>query len=759
MPAGSGTVEGAAVGGSSGCHEAGPGEVERQTRNIILLSDGTGNSAAKLFKTNVWRIGDALDLSGGGQLFIYDDGVGTESFRPLALLGGAFGWGLARNVRSLYKFLCRNYRCGDRIYCFGFSRGAFTIRVLVGLLHAQGIVSSKREGELDVAARENMAAYHRGYRTNPRLLVDRIFGLPPRTRPAHPAAPPIAFVGLWDTVGAHGLPIEELKRGIYHWFYSWSFPNRKLSPIVERACHALALDDERRTFHPLLWHEADEAERAQRHGFAADRITQVWFAGAHSNVGGGYAKDGLSYVALDWIIREAQKCGLRFRPAALAEISRSADRHAELYNSRAGLAGYYRYSPRNVEALCNDTYDEADKVVIERPKIHESVFGRVSGRVTCYAPTGLPAQYDIVDSDGRIVHRVAPDVPAPCHFESGSQAQARQQAQERVGDLIWWGRLAYLLIVAVSLYLLAFPFLHPPPPAGSCSAACLFDPLFAFARRLTPELTASWLLSFQGSVPVFLLAVVALAILLTSASVLRSRIANRQEELWRHLGARNPPIAPPPARPGIVFHLRKSKWLARGYQRLARSVIPFLFAVLLVFGVIYAINKLAVEAISAFGCLCSESRWVMPLPADLAEHPVSRVVKFDTRSLCQGTGITLEGGATYAVSIRITEEWKDWGLPAGADGLESRKHAWMLTPFAPLRRSWSEGWFRPIARVGSSGREEYALGSTPVRFTPTRDGELFLFVNEAIVFALPWKFYRNNEGLAKVTVTRLHAPL
>jgi uncharacterized protein (DUF2235 family) len=93
-------------------------------KNIILLSDGTGNSAAKLFKTNVWRVYQALDLScPDRQIAHYDDGVGTSSFKPLAILGGAFGWGLKRNVIDLYVFLCRNYRPGDRVYCFGFSCG------------------------------------------------------------------------------------------------------------------------------------------------------------------------------------------------------------------------------------------------------------------------------------------------------------------------------------------------------------------------------------------------------------------------------------------------------------------------------------------------------------------------------------------------------------------------------------------------------------------------------------------------------------
>src|SRR3989338_1841759 len=117
-------------------------------KNIVLLSDGTGNSVAKLFKTNVWRLYQALDLQGGDQIAFYDDGDGTESFKPLALLGGAIGLGLKRNVLDLYTFLCRNYEQNDRIYGFGFSRGAFTIRTLVGLIASQGVVRAASGGEL-----------------------------------------------------------------------------------------------------------------------------------------------------------------------------------------------------------------------------------------------------------------------------------------------------------------------------------------------------------------------------------------------------------------------------------------------------------------------------------------------------------------------------------------------------------------------------------------------------------------------------------
>src|SRR4051794_8501511 len=104
-------------------------------KNIVLLSDGTGNSAGRLLKTNVWRVYEALRLENPAeQVACYDDGVGTSTFKPWALLGGAFGVGFKRNLLRLYRFLCEHYEPGDRIYAFGFSRGAFTIRVLVGMI-------------------------------------------------------------------------------------------------------------------------------------------------------------------------------------------------------------------------------------------------------------------------------------------------------------------------------------------------------------------------------------------------------------------------------------------------------------------------------------------------------------------------------------------------------------------------------------------------------------------------------------------------
>ena len=203
------------------------------SKKIVLFSDGTGNSSAKAQKTNVWRLFQALDQATINKIAKYDDGVGTSSNKYLAAVGGAFGFGLKRNVLDLYRFVCRNWQQGDEIFGFGFSRGAFTIRVLVGLITKEGLITYRSEAEL---ARNAAAAYRdyrsKSFRSRSPIVIgmrwlrdgliwvrDRITGhrtykqIAEQTREAHRAEIPIRFLGLWDTVEAYGMPVAELKRG------------------------------------------------------------------------------------------------------------------------------------------------------------------------------------------------------------------------------------------------------------------------------------------------------------------------------------------------------------------------------------------------------------------------------------------------------------------------------------------------------------------------------------------------------------------
>jgi len=461
---------------------------------LVLFADGTGNSSRSSEKTNVWRIFEALDQGDPKQLCIYSDGVGTSSNRILAAIGGATGWGVKKNVLTLYKFLCRNYpnrapgsigpiANEDRpaIYAFGFSRGAFTIRVLVGLVDHAGLVTFGTEEELS----HNAAAAYRSFRSaslkswSPlvvvgRLVRDGLVWLNDRRRGCRVFSAvqaqieksgrkdiPIAFLGLWDTVEAYGMPIEELKRVVDLAFWPLLFDDFKLSGHVNRARHALSLDDERATFWPIPWNEQKETKTQP------PRIQQVWFAGVHSNLGGGYPEDRLSYVSLVWMINEAKAAGLDFTKGTLEDYTRERSPYAKIYDSRAGLASYYRYRPRRIA-----TDRDANQVV---PLVHHSVIERMAFGSDKYAPITLPSHFNVLLPNGTtepmtgFAQAVAPAPPkgqtaAMSRYRAARQAikEGDAEAVSLVWDTVWWRRLNYFVTVAATACLVAFPWVGGP---------------------------------------------------------------------------------------------------------------------------------------------------------------------------------------------------------------------------------------------------------------------------------------------------------
>ena len=389
-------------------------------KNIVLCSDGTGNSGGELRGTNVWRMFRAVDLNGHKwesgdweQIAFHDDGVGTQDNILVKALSAAFGFGLKRNIAQLYLFLVRNYEPGDQIFLFGFSRGAYTVRALAGLIASCGVVDARRYDDKELAGivRKAIRILRSRFRSWP---MKKMLALPwvsrrlktsaekaHRFRRAYSVcdeqhAPggrvPIRFVGVWDTVDAYGFPFDHIGDFVHHCIYPFRFPDRKLSKEVLKASHALSIDDERHTFHPVLWNEQDED---------GNRINQVWFPGAHSNVGGGYAKDGMAFVTLDWMMSEAEKDlgpgkpGLRFLNVQRQTASDAANVHDKLYNSRAGVATYYRYKPRDVGEI-------ARQHGIEKPSIHVSAFHRIRARSEGYAPGNLPSNLQLVATNGEI---------------------------------------------------------------------------------------------------------------------------------------------------------------------------------------------------------------------------------------------------------------------------------------------------------------------------------------------------------------------
>lgn len=748
-------------------------------RKIVLLSDGTGNAAAKVWRTNVWRVFERIDLSNSEQIAYYDDGVGTSSFKPYAVLGGAFGYGLKRNVIDLYKFACRNHRSpDDEIFAFGFSRGAFTIRIVIGLILEQGIIRASSEAELDRLAR---AAYRdfrrRNFRTIwrfpeavARALRDAILRTDySKDKNFHNAK--IRFLGLWDTVAAYGMPVEEMTRGISQWLFPLLLPSCDLDPRVTRACHALSLDDERTTFHPVLWDERNEAPLTPgadgKCRLADERISQVWFAGVHSNVGGGYPDDSLAQIPLVWIITEAQHAGLAFKsipaasPQTIGHPQTAQDKDGRLYDPRKGLGGYYRYGPRDVKALGEDLLSRGGGKVI--PKIHESVLMRIKNYAHLYPPLGLPAEYAIVTHQGEVLP------PAQNPYETPARARARSRLQEKIWNLVWLRRIVYFLTVFTSFYLAAFPLMKALPRSAELESPLRWvSDIVRLIGGVLPGVFDPWINGYARDPLRFLIVVAILVTFLLLGSSLAGQIQNKMGVLWGRslnatLGAAGEPN-------DFIFRFRTHPWYRAGHYAAKRYVAPAFFAILFAYLGVALANHALYNVQDYWGLVCRETGKAAEIgPGEtikIAAKDSSRFPLFRTSNLCQNMGVKLEQNAKYRISVKIVEPFKDAGIEASQGFYSWQPGGWtqklLMVAAVPLRRELIRPWFRIVARFGGKGGEETFLdpdpkdGSIEEVITATRDGKLFMFVNDAVL-AVPGRygyFYGNNTGAAEVTITR-----
>jgi uncharacterized protein (DUF2235 family) len=726
-------------------------------KNIILLSDGTGNAAASIWRTNVWRVFQSIDLSQPDQVACYDDGVGTSSFKPLAILGGAFGWGLKRNVIHLYKFLCRNYSDDARIYAFGFSRGAFTIRVLIGLVAREGLVPYSTEEDLDAKALAAYRAFRRErYSTKAGILLRpvRNFWYAALARKPYSSAnnikvKSIHFLGLWDTVAAYGLPVDEWTTGIDRWLWPLELPDRKLWSAVEHACHALSLDDERTTFHPVLWDEDAVPE---------GKITQIWFAGVHANVGGGYPDDSLSGVPLLWIMKQAEAADLRFKvspqqPDCLLVAESAQDKDGRLYDSRAGLASYYRYGPRDVHALCSDDYND---VKVALPKIHESVFARMADNATAYAPISLPQSYVVAKDNGTL----APQGMPP--YETADESNRRFQAQQLAWNAVWWRRIFYFATVTASIHLAAFPLFYHVDPAREYTTRLRFvSESVRVAGAFLPDFVTSWWLDSFATNPITFVMAIAFVLAPVFFGIrLKTVINDRMLVAWRRQTLQQNGVVA--LLDSLVQNLRTAAWWRALMHGLKYRIAPLLFAVFTVVGAAALVSHVAFYFEDAAGFTCTPTPGARPLLS--GQHTPN--LTFPSSDPCWPTGVKLSEGVRYVITVEISKDWGDGSYTADVSGYDITRlpNMWDRTKnvlLVPLRRVLLRPWFRIIARVGEAGTDEYFLDSDPgdtkkleIPFIPHRSGELYLYVNEAVLPIFMNAFYRNNKGTATVTVSQ-----
>ncbi|MFC9292106.1 DUF2235 domain-containing protein, partial [Streptomyces sp. NPDC057052] len=273
-------------------------------KRLVVCCDGTWNFADQQSKTNVAKV--ALSVrpgyeAGREQRVYYHRGVGTH--RRERLRGGAFGVGLSRNVLDAYRFLVEMYEPDDELFLFGFSRGAFTARSLAGLLRNCGVLRRDHVDRIPEAW-----ALYRDRIERPTGAAATLF------RRSYARETQIHFIGVWDTVGALGIPAPDatwLQPAVQRFNHRWAFHDTELSSWVGAAFHALAIDEQRSAFRPTLWHQQPgAAEQGQE-------LKQVWFAGVHCDAGGGYREAGLSDITLLWMVDQARRHGLAFDPEVL----------------------------------------------------------------------------------------------------------------------------------------------------------------------------------------------------------------------------------------------------------------------------------------------------------------------------------------------------------------------------------------------------------------------------------------------------------
>jgi uncharacterized protein (DUF2235 family) len=479
-------------------------------KNIVVCADGTGNKGGYSPDSNVYKVYKAVDKNFYGQssdgaevseqILFYDNGVGTEKNKYLRALGGALGFGFGQNVRDLYKYLARNYEEGDRIYFFGFSRGASTVRACNGMINKCGLARGKglRNRDLEDLVNDAFHAY-KYHKKQPEAAEefkdsDRSYG-----------AVPIQFLGIWDTVVALGFPkrtdvTDPLTFVLNALFWSFeklldivwphSFYHYKLTGNVEYACQAFSIDDERTAFWPYVWQEKYIQGAIDR---TPDNVEQVWFAGMHSNVGGGYARAGMAGVALHWMVNHAKHHGLVFESNDLQDIYSTCHIHGRMYDSRDGFGFMYRYHPREIEKLCENR-------LLGKIKIHCSVMERMNHRTANYAPGYIPAEFESVDSS----------VPANVASLSPGRNDQWSVVRSLIDKTVLLRKLLYSMMIAAIIFVIAAAvFLSKSDAVLAESGNRFIDKVAGFLYTVLPDFFTTLINETIVLQPLYLVAAIA----------------------------------------------------------------------------------------------------------------------------------------------------------------------------------------------------------------------------------------------------------
>jgi uncharacterized protein (DUF2235 family) len=366
------------------------------SKNIIICCDGTNNQLNGDL-TNVVRLFQVA-VKDGRQVAFYDPGVGTMAApdakswaakRWSLVEGLAFGAGLEENVFEAYRYLMATYEPGDRVFLSGFSRGAFTARVLAGMLHGVGLLEKGTDNLLPY-----LWTHYRGIRIPPADAPDsekeaaaRYAAETELLKSSFTRECPVAFLGPWDTVGSVGM-----------YNANQSFPFTFENPSVAVVRHAVSMDEKRAAFRSNVF----KADPTKLPGSDRPRVMNVWFAGVHADVGGGYpiTTCGLAMIAFEWMVREAKAAGMLVNDESLKSVLAQSPpcATADAHESLAGAWKAMEYLPaRRFDWTSRKTVwrykPNKPREMRESPFLHRSVLQRMGANPE-YRPASLPRGVD-----------------------------------------------------------------------------------------------------------------------------------------------------------------------------------------------------------------------------------------------------------------------------------------------------------------------------------------------------------------------------
>jgi uncharacterized protein (DUF2235 family) len=350
-------------------------------KRVALFLDGTWNNVND--NTNVWRL-KSLCAKSSEQAVYYSAGVGTQYGEHLS--GGMFGIGINDEVIDAYEWLVEHYEQDAQVFIFGFSRGAFTARSLAGFLSKCGLLKPGSP----VSMNQLYDRYRKGTAESVRALGKVVAGdlpLEDQWIKEYSRAIPIWFQGVWDTVGALGVPLPCIPKVSREDF---AFLETDLRINDTHAYHALAIDEHRVPFAPTLWTKSTPKQGDTYPPRDLDHVEQRWFVGSHSNVGGGYENDLLAQIPLEWLMNKAIAHGLEFKDSVVIDGNENTcpinDSLAEMAHGIYEILtlGKHYYRPIGAEPV--DTADAVTTTINET--IDATVFDRWRSDAT-YRPKNL----------------------------------------------------------------------------------------------------------------------------------------------------------------------------------------------------------------------------------------------------------------------------------------------------------------------------------------------------------------------------------